>query len=232
MKKIAGLLALIALGLSSCDYGIVGNGNVEERKESIGEFTRLEIDGNFDVYLEQTSTPYLRIEADENLQDIIKVRQNGNQLEIEAEEHIMRAKKKNLYIGFSDLARVDLSGAIDIKGKTPVEVQSLAFFCSGAVEMRLEVLTEKLRLEVSGAANIDLEGRAQELDLQLSGAGDFKAVDLRAERVRVELSGAAQARVYATEDLRVDISGAGSVRYKGEPQIHKTISGVGSLKKY
>ena len=232
MKTLIPVLAILALSLTSCDFGVVGNGNVEVRDENIKNFSRLEIKGNFDVYLTQERTSSLRIEADENLQDIIHVFQDGNKLKIVATENILRAKKKNLFISFSDLAKLDLTGALDIRGETTVEVKSLAIICNGAVDLSLDLDTDKLRLDVSGAANCDLEGRADDVNLELSGAGDFNAIDLRSEIMSIELSGAAHARVFATDELHVEISGVGSIRYKGDPEIRKSISGIGSLKKY
>ena len=232
IKTIALLLTLLSITLTSCDFGVTGNGNVEERTENIKDFTQLEIEGNFDVFLTQAKEPGLRIEADENLQDIIRVRQDGDRLKIECDEHILRAKKKSLHISFTDLAKLELVGAVDLRGETPIEVTSLRIQCSGAIDMDLELLAERLRLDVSGAANCDLEGQVEEVSLELSGAGDFNAIDLRADKMTIVLSGAAKARVYATEELNVVMSGAGSVKYKGDPEIRKTISGIGSLRKY
>jgi len=232
MKTIIPVLTLIILSLTSCDFGVVGNGNVEVRDENIKKFTRLEISGNFDVYITQARKSSLRIEADENLQDIIDVYQDGNRLKIIARENILRAKKKSLFISFSDLAKMDLSGAIEIRGETPVDVRSLAIVCSGAVDMKMDFVVKKLRLEISGAANCDIEGSADDLIIELSGAGDFNALDLKSENVSVELSGAANAKVFAVENLDVNISGVGTVKYKGDPEISKSIAGIGSLKKY
>ena len=52
-----------------------------------------------------------------------------------------------------------------------------------------------------------------------------------AENVKVEISGAGDADVYASVKLYVRASGAGSVIYKGNPGINQSISGAGSVKK-
>jgi len=226
------LISVLTLAFSSCDMGIVGNGNVEERTEDVDKFTRLDISGNFNVFLKEGKKPGLRIEADENLQEIIKVRQSGSLLIIDARENILRAKKKNLYITYTDLERVELNGAIDIRSESTIEVRSLSIFCSGASDMRLDILANKLHIDVSGATDCDLEGKVDIAELELSGAGDFNAIDMETKEMTVEMSGAGHARVHATEELNVDVSGAGSVRYKGNPEIRKSISGIGSLKRY
>ncbi len=232
IPTIAVVVLMAGLSFSSCNIGVVGNGVVEERTEEIKNFTRLDISGNFDVFLQHGRNPEIKIEADENLQDIIKVRQAGSLVIIDAEQNIVRAKKKSLYITYTDLEKLELSGAVDIRSESTVDVKSLSIFSSGAVEMRLDIEADQLHIDVSGATDCNLQGIVERVELELSGAGDFNAIELETKELAVTMSGAGHAKVWATDELHVDISGAGSVRYKGNPDIHKSISGIGSLKRY
>jgi len=230
--KYLGAITLILIGVAACYNGVIGNGNVETKVKKIDDFSRLKISGNFEVHLKQDRKPGLRIEADENLLDIIRVRQYGDELNIDTELNIIRAKRKILYITYNELDHIDLSGAMEIRGETPVDVDELRISVNGAVDIKLEVVADYLNMDVSGAVDCDFRGKVEELVLDLSGAGDFQAIELQCDQVKVEMSGAGSARVNAREYLRVDISGAGSVRYKGDPEISKSISGIGSLRKY
>lgn len=234
LYKITGLIVLLftPFMISSCYLGVSGNGHVEERTVNVDEFTRLEIDGNFDVYIQQGSQAGLKIEADENLHELIEVKNFGSLLEIHTRDNILRAKKKSLYITCTDLEKAELNGAINFRTEKPLDLRTLAVFVSGASDIRMDIKAEKIWLEVSGAADCDLRGKAGQLDLDLSGAGEFNAIDLESREAAVTMSGAGTAKVWATEELRVDISGAGSVRYKGDPRISKSIAGIGSLKRY
>ena len=225
-------LFLMSLLLLSCDAGIVGNGEVQTRTKSIGDFNRLEINGNFNVFLNQTGSPGLRIEADENIMDIIKVYESGNKLEIRSEENILRAKKKDLYINFDNLKALELSGAVEIRSEDKIKVSALEITGSGAADVNLEMDADLLRIDISGAGNFNLSGNVEDADLIISGLGSFDLIDLKVRNMTIEISGAAHARVYATEKLDVEISGAGAVKYKGKPDISRSISGVGSLKRY
>ncbi|MCD6346992.1 MAG: DUF2807 domain-containing protein [Bacteroidales bacterium] len=229
---VVGFLLLGLIFTMSCVNGVVGNGDVEVKTETIDSFDRLDISGNFKVFLRQGSKPGLKIEADENLQEYITVHQIGNKLEIGCDRNIIRAKKKDLHITFTDLGKLNIIGAADIEGETPVEVESLAVFCSGAMDLNMDLIADRLRIDVSGAVNCDLKGRVKEVSLVLSGAGDFNALDMRAENMDIELTGAGRVRVFVTEKLDAEISGAGSIRYKGDPEIRKDISGIGSLREY
>jgi len=230
------ILALLLPGLllisSSCDTGISGNGNVAERTEEVGAFSRVVISGNFDVYLRQGDTPELRFEMDENLLDIIEVRESGRTLTVGSTVNIIRAKKKSVYLTVKELEKLDLSGAVDLEGNGTITTGSLSLFSSGAVKIDLELQADRIRLDLSGASDCNLQGKTGELEVSLTGAGDLNAIDLIARDVRLDLSGAGHGRVFASEKLDVEISGVGSVRYRGDPaHINKNISGLGSIKR-
>ncbi|MCX6225032.1 MAG: DUF2807 domain-containing protein [Bacteroidia bacterium] len=226
---IALLVALLTL--SGCHGGIVGNGKVETRNEKIENFTRLVIGGNFHVFLKSSDKPYLKMEMDENLYDIVKVNQEGSTLRIETRLSIFQAREKNLYIGIKDLEKVELSGAIKIVSDSVLQLGTLDILVTGAVRIDFEIEAKSLNIDLSGASECDFRGKVDELRVQLSGAGDIDALELMARDVEIDMSGAGGARVYAKEKLDVSISGVGSVRYRGEPEIHKNISGLGSLKR-
>lgn len=224
-------LSIAILTLTGCQGGIVGNGKVETRQEKIGNFDRLVIAGNFHVFLEQSDTPSLRMEMDENLYDIVKVKEEGSTLRIESRLNILQARDKNLYIGVRDLEKMELTGAIKMVSGSVLKMRSLSILASGAARIDFEIEAKTLKIDISGASECDFRGKVDELRVQLSGAGDIDALDLIAGDVEIDLSGAGGARVYARDNLDVSITGVGSVRYRGEPEIHKNISGLGSLKR-
>lgn len=225
------ILSIAVLTLAGCQGGIVGNGKVENRTEEIGNFTKLDISGNFHVILEPSDKPYLKMEMDENLFDIVKVSNEGSTLRVETRLTILQARKKILHIGFKDIESMELSGAIKMVSDSVLRAVSLSILVNGAARLDFGVEAKSLTMDLSGASECDFRGKVDNLRVHLSGAGDFDALDLMAKDVEIDLSGAGGARVYAKNRLDVSISGVGSVRYRGEPEIHKNISGLGSLKR-
>ncbi|MDD4646567.1 MAG: DUF2807 domain-containing protein [Bacteroidales bacterium] len=225
------IVSITVMVLASCQGGIVGNGKVETQEKTISAFNRLVINGNFHVFLEQSDKPSLRIELDENLFDIVKIKQEGSTLRIDTRLSILQASEKNLYIGVKDLEKMELTGSVKVVADSVLRMETLTILVSGAGRIDLPVEVKKLRLDLSGASECDFRGKVDELRIHLSGAGDIDATDLIARDVEVDMSGAGSARVNAKENLDVSISGVGSVRYLGEPKIHKNISGLGTLKR-
>jgi hypothetical protein len=81
---------------------------------------------------------------------------------------------------------------------------------------------------LSGASQTTLRGTVGKFEVDSSGASDLNARELTAHTVDVDLSGAGDAEVYATDRLDADVSGAGSVRYYGETkQVYQDVSGAG-----
>lgn len=235
LKTIAigiGVFLVFLTAISGCNTGMVGNGHVEVRDEPVDPFTRLEISGNFKVILEQGNKTEVRFELDENLYDILRVRQQGQELSIWTEVSIIRARKRAIHITTPDLEKLELSGAVVMDLRDPFEVESLVIIGSGAMELNAELVTDRIKIDLSGASDCNLSGETELLEMTMSGAGDFNSLEMIAEEVRVDIAGAGSARVFAEDDLYVDISGVGSVRYRGDPDIHKNVSGLGSLKRY
>lgn len=58
---------------------------------------------------------------------------------------------------------------------------------------------------------------------------EVNTVALRADKVKIKISGTGNISVYAKNKLDVTISGAGVVHYAGNPEIQQQISGIGKI---
>jgi hypothetical protein len=204
--------------LTGCSYmkglggGVVGSGVLRNEKRAIGAFTSINASGAFDVEVVCQKEPSLEIEGDDNLLPLVKTEVRGNTLYIEPDKQFSARKAMRVKLTVQNLESVSSSGAS-------------GFHISN-------IKNEQLKIDTSGASNLNLSGETRSLDLEMSGASKVDSGSLRAERVRVSLSGAGKADVYASEELNADVSGAGSVTYAGDPKtVNKKVSGVGSVSK-
>ncbi len=170
------------------------------------------------------------VEADENLLGIIRTEVRGNTLVIESEENIRNAKELNVFINFMTLEKIQLSGAVEVKGQNALKLGDLKIDGSGASEITLDLTADELRCEFSGASEIDLRGSSKVCIVDVSGASEIDAYDFEVSEMDIEVSGAGDANVYVTEDLKARVSGAGTIRYKGNPRVDFHESGAGSIK--
>lgn len=198
-----------AVGLAGC--GTRGSGLAVTQTRELGQFRSIEVEGAFDLIVHAGATEQkVEIRGDDNIVPELKVRVRGEKLVVEHEGWLRPKLPLVIEVWVATLDRVEASGATDIR------VEGLS--------------SERFELDLSGAADAVLSGRVQHFNIEVSGAADVDATQLEAAVVAVDMSGAGEAKVWATQVLEVDVSGAGRVVYWGEPgEIREDISGAGSV---
>jgi len=218
---------------SGCDvFGERGNGKTSSETRAVSTFNSIDVSGAFDVYITQGTVQSVIVETDENLQKFIKTKVEDNILHIETREPISHYTCMKIHLTVTELKKIDVSGAVDIRTENKLTVPDLSIDASGAADAKMDLAVQKLKIDCSGGSKLKFSGTAGEVRLDASGAVDLFAYDLVAESVYLEISGAGKAEINVTKILDAEISGAGSVRYKGSPEkVMENVSGAGSIKR-
>jgi len=231
------LSVIVFMGISAlcsgCNNftGVPGNGNVIKETRVVSSFNALDISGAFKVYIKQGNLEEVVVEADENLQPCIRTEVRGNTLVIDIKKPISHPTTMNVYITLKDLAKAELSGAVDIFTDGKLNLNEFTLHTSGASNCKMELGGKKLDLDCSGASKLTLSGSITDVSADISGAGDIFAFDLLTENFTLDLRGAGKAQINVSKKISAEISGAGNVRYKGSPAIiNQSVSGAGSIK--
>jgi len=226
MKKTALLLlAILAFSSTSCVIGswdnhITGNGNVVEETRDVSGFTGIHVSSGIDVYLTEGESFEVRVEADENLLDVIETKLKGDILVVGTDRvSIRKAKSKKVHVTLPELETLKITSAGDCEGQTPFHCGDLRLSISSAGDLTLEVEADKINLDISSSGDARMSGKAGILDVSLSSAGDLHAFDLVADKVSVDVSSAGDARVHATEEISMSCSSAGNIYYKGDAEV-------------
>ncbi len=240
MNKLLLVLSFTTIILSSCTYncnsgrGKKGNGNIVSQEVSVNPFSDLTISGAYQVYLRNDSTYSVRIMADENLIDRVLVKDEHGELVIKTQMgfNLRPSRRIKIYISSPEFKQVKVSGAVDIFGEGKISgTNELSIKSSGATLVKLDLDVPKVLVDISGAGEVNLTGETRDFDIESSGASEVNCFDLKAENIKLKISGAGDAKVYSSVSLDVIIRGAGSVKYKGNARVTQKISGAGSLKK-
>ncbi|HYG81922.1 MAG TPA: head GIN domain-containing protein [Pyrinomonadaceae bacterium] len=214
MKRTVGLLALVVL-LGGCHWygkGTSGSGKTKAEKRNLSGFKAVKVSGAYEVEIVAQKDAGVELEGDDNLLPLVRTEVNNGVLNIFNNESFSTSDAIRVRISVPQLDAISTSGASDI--------------------VVTNVKSDDFSVSTSGAGSLKISGQARTLDLEISGAGSVDTKDLRAERVTVDSSGAAEADVYASEDLRVSASGAGSVNYYGDPKnVSENVSGGASVSK-
>lgn len=141
-----------------------------------------------------------------------------------------RVKHKNnvvIILTFKHINQITQSGASEISSLSVIREENIEIIGSGAIEADLNLEVTNLTIHFSGASDLKLRGFADTFNLRTSGASDVKASNFIAKDVMIDISGASDAKVHASESISGTATGASSVHVKGAPTI-KTINRSGA----
>jgi len=214
MKLANYFFLIVVLVLTfACNYiGQEGSGVKAEEERQIAEFSKINVSGAFTVNVTVGESTRLKIIADDNLIKYIITKVEGETLIIDSEKNLSPKGKIKVIISVSELYSISSSGAnnIDVKG----------------------INSNQFDVDISGACNVELEGKTEDLTIDMSGATKLYSEQLLAQNVKLDLSGATKAVVFASSSLEADVSGVGNVEYLGDPpNVKSDVSGVASVKK-
>ena len=234
--KIFFLVSLgIVLGLTACDYWVMtdtiyGNGNVESEIRKVHGFDGIKVSSGIDVYIKQGNGENLKVEADENLHEVIRTEVRNRTLHIYAEENIRRATAKRVYVLFKDLNRIKISSSGDLECVNTLETENLDISLSSAGDLTLDVEARDIFLSISSSGDASISGKADYLKASLSSAGDLHAYDLEVKKCTINVSSAGNAKIHVIEELDATASSAGDIYYKGDPTIRNlNVSSAGGI---
>lgn len=212
MKKITLFISI----LTSSVLAIAQN-NVR----TLEEFNALKVSSAFNIELVQGSINQAEIIGvpDEYLNSIA-TDVNGGTLTIYAKDKIKAESDMKIRVTFSNLERVDISGASTLKNEGILSLNDFELKTSGASNVLLGLKANTFTLKTSGASDVKLNGTAQEFIIESSGASNVKAKEFEAEFARVTVSGASDVHVNAKQELSGAVSGASDVKVYGNPAVN------------
>lgn len=239
MKKYLLSAIVVPFFFGACNFiagtRVEGSGNVTSQDRSVSGFSGIHSSGSFDVFLSSGTAQTVRVEAEDNLQEYIETRIDGNELKIDTKEGYRLDPNKGIKIHITspDFSRVRLSGSGDIVSQNRITgTDKIDLGLSGSGNIKVDLNAPSVEAEMSGSGNINLSGEAKKFEGKVSGSGDIHAMDLKTEETAIRISGSGNADVYASTKLDVRVAGSGDVRYKGGvQQVTSNITGSGSVKK-
>lgn len=230
------IVAILFISVSSCrDFGrkIKGNGNVTTVNRQVSDATRIKVYGSMDVEIMEGETS-VKVTADENLQEYIKVENEGGALAIRMQDHINFFSDNDIkvYISTPKIEELTIAGSGNINGKSKfVLTDKMSFTASGSGDIAMELNAPEVSAKISGSGNIDLKGETKEIKVSIAGSGNFNGKDLKSENAEVSIAGSGDATIFADVNLSAKIAGSGSIEYSGNAAVTQKIAGSGTVTK-
>ncbi|RYY38204.1 MAG: DUF2807 domain-containing protein [Chitinophagaceae bacterium] len=198
---------------------ITGNGNVVTANVPVQPFDALEASGVYELKLSQGDKEAVRIEADENLQALFHVRNDGSKLVIDM------GKRKNLnlkkgtrlvvYVTFKSLRNISLSMVGNVRCDETLSFTDVKLKNNSVGNISLKLSANRFELDNNAVGNVSLSGKAQSAVIKNDAVGAIRASDFVVQTMSIDNDGVGSAEVNAEKTLTVKDSFLGKVHNKG-----------------
>jgi hypothetical protein len=239
-KDMRRFMIPLSVGLSLAAAGCHWSADAEERNAGpkvdrtyqVGEFSKIEVAGPYDVKVVTGGSPAVSARGGENLLNETEVMVDGDTLEI-------RPKKRKNWHWNNGTAEFTVNvGALrgaSIAGSGGIIVDKVSGDFDGDVagsgDLRLpSVAGGKVKLSIAGSGDLMAAGSAQDVDISIAGSGDINAKDLAARTADVSIAGSGNVAAHATEAADVTIMGSGDVELTGGAKCKVSKMGSGNVR--
>ncbi|TDG36382.1 hypothetical protein EZJ43_07640 [Pedobacter changchengzhani] len=190
---------------------VTGNGDVVTVNRTVGDFDSIDYTGIGSLIFVQGNETYTRVEAESNIEPLIKTELINRTLKItfKSNTSISTTKPIKIYSGSPSINSLTLNGTNSLFSNT--------------------INTPSLTTNITAGSKLDLSGSATKLFSTLAGTSNQQTVDLVADEVTVNATGTSKGYVNASKKLNVNLDGVVKLYYKGKPVITSSISFTSNL---
>jgi len=180
MKKNTALLLLLlvtTLTFAQRREKIKGSKIVTTSIKEVGEFDGIEADDNLEVYLERGEKNEIKIEADDNLHDIVGMDLREKVLRLYTSKESTIFKKLVVHITYtSSLKKVIAKNESVIYAIQELQLDDITFNTFDYSKLFLNVNAKKFNLTADDKSRIELNLKSEDAVLQLSKTASIKTL--------------------------------------------------------
>ncbi|HKG05134.1 MAG TPA: head GIN domain-containing protein [Pedobacter sp.] len=208
----------------------------ENQDVAITGFNEVSVSSGIDLYLTQSNSENIRINAHPELLKNVVVEKQGSNLVIRYKDKIswnrlMKGQSTKVYVNYKILQAISASGGSDVFMQNTLKTDKLAIRVSGGSDIEANVIAKDVEIHASGGSDIDIKGSATNMEAHSSGGSDIDALGFIVENARVSASGGSDANIHVTKALEANANGGSDVSYKGNPSVKKTSDKSGDVNK-
>lgn len=208
--------------------GIKGNRNIVSEERSIrSDFDIINVQQGINLYVTQGKPTDIRVEADENILDLLITEVKNNELHIYFEKNVHQAKARNVYLTTENISKIKASSGASVKSENTIQATSLNLDSSSGSSIKIHANANEITSESSSGSTITIFGKSQMLSAEASSGSTINAEELKTVNAKTEASSGANIDVNVTGKLMAKASSGGDIDYEGSPEtvIKETSSG-------
>ena len=180
MKNYATLLLLVFVSnfaLAQKSEKIKGSKTVTIEQKEIGSFNSLEVSDNIEVYLDRGEKCELKIEADDNLHDIIKIDLSAKTLRINTSKEATNYKKLIVRVTYNkELKTITANNEAIINAIQEIQLDDITFKTHDDAKLFLNVNSKNFTLQSDDNSKTELNLKSENTTVELSKNSSLKAL--------------------------------------------------------
>ena len=180
MKKYTVILLFLlstTLSFAQKKEKVKGSKTVTVELREIGPFESLEIEDNLEVYLERGDKNEIKIEADENLQDLITLDLKDKTLRIYTSKHAVNYKKLIVRVTYTnDLNMVTSKNETTINAIQEILLENITFKSHDYSQLFLNVNAKNFILQADDKSKTELNLKSENTSIEMSKNATLKAL--------------------------------------------------------
>ena len=143
-------LAIVSLALNACQFnsfpfnkGVRGNGVVVSEQRSFNDesFNSIEVSNGIDLFLTQSESPSILVQADENIQELIITKIENGTLKIYMDKNSHNVASKKVIVNFITIKKLKASSGSEVFSTNTLKVPRLDLSTSSGSEIELSIET-------------------------------------------------------------------------------------------
>ncbi|MDO4756247.1 MAG: head GIN domain-containing protein [Parabacteroides sp.] len=240
MKQISLLLSIILCPslLCSCNFqtnAIKGDGNIVVKEITIKDYNELDIEvSNMDlIYQQSAEAPFLKIETDQNIMNILTIEQDDDELTIKYPKEQSQTLPSRLTIttNSTKLKEVAIAGSGSCHLGKGITGEELEIILAGKCTVQADsIAVHELDCAIAGNGELRLSGKVYKTEIESAGNSQIDAFGLQTNILECNIAGKSQIEMSVSELISAEIAGKADIFYKGNPQIKKQSLGKGTIK--
>ncbi|OGT31562.1 MAG: hypothetical protein A3E87_00220 [Gammaproteobacteria bacterium RIFCSPHIGHO2_12_FULL_35_23] len=236
--------------LFSSTKKIIGDNNIITQTEILSSYQAVNVDGNFNVVINQGKQNRLSVTTSENILPYIKMQVTNNTLTISPKPgaSLSTATPITVVAMATKLNRIDIGGNTNLHvaglqtnnlsvnaggnstGDLQGDIKNLSLNLGGNSTLQVKVNTaNSIHLTTAGSGNITLTGKTVNFKLETAGQTGVDAKNLIAQNVKITGAGSSVITVSALKNLIINIAGISTIKYYGSPALNKTVFGTATI---
>ncbi|WP_395050210.1 GIN domain-containing protein [Flavobacterium sp.] len=180
MKNYSVLLMFLfvsTFALAQKNEKIKGSKIVTIEQKEIGSFDSLEVGGNIEVYLDRGEKSELKIEADDNLHDIINIDLSSNTLRINTSKKAVNFKKLIVRVTYTnELKMVTSKNSAIINAIQEIQLNEITLKAFDDSKLNLNVNSNDFILQTDNDSKTELNLKSEKATIELSKNSTLKAL--------------------------------------------------------